>query len=147
MVLAHSDFVLLFFSSFLAISLSHNNFLILDFEQIFRMLWVPILGVIFLAILGIYKSVVRFIEFSVIYKLVWVLIFIFMIIFVITIYLGDHLGLFLPFIPPREIEISPEAWTIGFLSSLILIIGSRILDHNLKISMHLLTVEIKIIVK
>ena len=65
LLVAASDFTLLLFASFLALSISHGSSMLSASEQIFRLLWAPFFGVIFLTSLGTYRSIVRFIEFSV----------------------------------------------------------------------------------
>lgn len=124
------DFLLLLFSSFIAISISLPSVNIFTSEIIFRVLWAPIIAVIFLAFLGIYKSVVRYIELSTLYSLFWCITLVAMINFLLIAFLANYLTLFFPVLSLFQIEINPETWTIGYLCSLVLIIGSRILANR-----------------
>ena len=131
---AVNDFFFFFLATYLAISVSQNTFFSLDYDLVLRLIWVPSFGVIILSILGIYNSVVRFLEFSTIYRLSWSLTLFFLINVVASIYFGDYLKGLVPFLFLQEIDIKIETWTLGYLFSVVFIIGSRVFANRFFIS-------------
>ena len=115
------DFVMLFFSSYLAILLERGSFFIPSLSQLLALLFLPFLGVLILNLLGVYKSIVRFLDFKDILILIRGLLFLF-IISTFIIFNQSFFGAI-------STTLSLEAWIMGWLFSIILIVGSRILGN------------------
>tara|TARA_Y100000996_G_scaffold412609_1_gene399113 strand:- start:1796 stop:3712 length:1917 start_codon:yes stop_codon:yes gene_type:complete len=115
------DFVMLFFSSYLAILLESGSFFIPSLSQLLALLFLPFLGVLILNLLGVYKSIVRFLDFKDILILIRGLLFLF-IISTFIIFNQSFFGAI-------STTLSLEAWIMGWLFSIILIVGSRILGN------------------
>ena len=125
-VMVFTDFWLFFFSIFLALCIVQGSLFITISEQIVRMFSLSLLGVLVFTSLGIYRSIVRYIEFSAIYKLVLAICLVFIINYSLITFFGDSLRTSLPFAYNSTLEISLQDRFIEFLTSIILIIGSRL---------------------
>lgn len=115
------DFLVLLFSSYLAIFIDSGSFDIPNLVQLPHSLWLPILGVFVLNLLGVYKSIVRFLDFKDILILIRGLLFL----FVISTFLFFNKFFF----GAISTSFSLDAWIMGWLFSIILIVGSRILGN------------------
>jgi len=131
LIIASTDFFLFLVSSFTILYVDQQSLLILSSAEFFRLIWIPLLGVCIFTILGVYRSIVRFIEFSSISRIVVSITLVFVIDLFVTIYLGEAIRQLIPFIPYEKVILTRESWVIGFLLSLVLIIGSRLLANNL----------------
>ena len=120
-IIFHIDFLILFFSSYLAIFLESGSFFIPSLSQFLALLFLPFLGVLILNLLGVYKSIVRFLDFKDILILIRGLLFLF-IISTFIIFNQSFFGAI-------STTLSLEAWIMGWLFSIILIVGSRILGN------------------
>ncbi len=115
------DFLILFFSGYLAIFIENGNIFIPEFNDLLKGLWLPLLGVMVLSFLGVYKSIIRFMGFKDMLKLLSAVFLLFIITTFIVFnesFLGDFLN-----------SLSLATWIMGWLFSIILITASRILAH------------------
>ncbi len=125
-IVAATDFFSISFSIFFALLLQLDNFIYNANSDSFILLSLPILSVIVFYLLGVYKSVLRYIDFALIYLLLKAIFFIFFITVLFQ-------YLFLEILELRQIGldfgITYQSWTVGFLTSVVLIIGSRIMAN------------------
>ena len=115
------DFFILFFSGYLAIFIENGNVFIPQFNDVLKGLWLPLLGVMVLSFLGVYKSIIRFMGFKDMLKLLSG-VFLLFIIATFIVFNQSFLGGFLS-------SLSLVTWIMGWLFSIILITASRILAH------------------
>jgi len=115
------DFLILFFSGHLAIFIENGNIFIPNFNDLMKGIWLPILGVMVLSFLGVYKSIIRFMGFKDMLKLLSA-VFLLFIITTFIVFNESFLGGFLS-------SLSLATWIMGWLFSIILITASRILAH------------------
>ena len=130
LIIALTDFFLFLISSFSILSVSQQSLFVFSSSEILRIIWIPLLGVFIFTILGVYKSIVRFIEFSTITRIMVSITLVFVIDLLVTIYLGELIRQLFPFIPNEKITLTPESWVIGFLLSLVFIVGSRLIANS-----------------
>ena len=115
------DFLILLFSSYLAIFIDTGSFFVTDLSKLYSSLWLPVLGVLVLNLLGVYKSIVRFLDFKDILILIRGLLFL----FIVSTFIFFNQSLF----GAISTSFSLDAWIMGWLFSIILIVGSRILGN------------------
>ena len=116
-----TDYLIFLSSGYLALLIQSGRFFYPEFSRVLEISWLPFLGVVILISFGAYKSIVRFIDFSSIFKIIKGLTF-FMIISSLIIFGGFGLEKF-------HGTINLESWVMGWLFSIILIIGSRLVAH------------------
>jgi FlaA1/EpsC-like NDP-sugar epimerase len=124
-ILIVNDLFLFFLSYEIAISINQKEVFYPNFEQALMLVWIPILGVSILYVAGVYNSIVRYINFEGIYVLLKGL---------CVIVLVDLLALlFLKNTHPLYLSINEnlvmQTWIIGWLFTLLLIVGSRFTAH------------------
>ena len=119
-----SDFLSMSFAILLALVISNVEIYSINLEEFLRLFWMPLLCVITFWYFGVYSSVVRYIDLSVIFILGR------------AIFFGFALGLIskflyiylLSYFIPRSSDslISFEGWLVGFITFSFLIITSRL---------------------
>tara|TARA_B100002019_G_scaffold260612_1_gene246832 strand:+ start:1982 stop:3916 length:1935 start_codon:yes stop_codon:yes gene_type:complete len=126
-IAASVDFLCIYFSTLLAYYFSFLEIENLSTEDFFRFLWVPFLTIIVFSLSGVYKSVLRFIDFSAIYLILRSLLAVLIVILVSkSILYSFQSSNELNFIIAIQPKISFAGWVFGSLSSILLIIGSRL---------------------
>ena len=115
------DFLILSCSGYLAIFIENGVIFIPQLNDLLRGLWLPILGVVVLSFLGVYKSIIRFMGFKDMLKLLSG-VFLLFIISTFIVFNQSFLGGYLS-------SLSLATWIMGWLFSIILITASRILAH------------------
>ena len=130
-IAAFADFFSIVLSTLLALYISSVEVLSLGVQDILKLLWFPCFCLLVFIISGVYRSVLRYIDFSTIYLLIRSM----AIVFLITLALKAILSLVEStfgsaiFFTQNSI-INSEGWIIGSLTSICLIIGIRIFAHN-----------------
>ena len=122
-----SDFASICFAILLALTVSNVDFYSLNLQEFLSLFWMPLFSVITFWYFGVYSSVVRYIDLSVIYilaraaALVCILGIIaqFLYIYVLTYFIPGS----------SDSLISFEGWLVGFITSSFLIITSRLIAH------------------
>ena len=116
-----TDFFIFLISGYLALVVENGRLFYPELIEVFKVSWLPVLGIIILVFLGAYKSIIRFIDFSAIFRLTRGLVLL-MILSSLIIFGGfgfkDFYG-----------AVSLDSWIMGWLFSVILIIGSRLMAH------------------
>ena len=121
---ASNDFCIICFATLCAFLFSNRDIEGLSIVEWLRISWVPFFAILVFSVSGVYRSVVRHINFSVIYILLRAILFAFGLnLFLRTLYILLPQSLTLR---TSEIIITLEGWIIGCLLSIVLIIGSRL---------------------
>ena len=116
-----TDFILFLISGYLALVIQNSSLFYPDLFGVLKVSWLPAMGIIILSSLGAYKSIVRFIDFSAIFKLLRGLI-------ILTTF--SSLIIFGGFgFEEFYGEVALNTWIMGWLFSVILIVGSRLMAH------------------
>ena len=122
-----SDFISMCFAILLALIVSDVEFQSINLEEFLRLSWMPLLCLITFWYFGVYSSVVRYLDLSVILVLAK------------AIFLGFALGLIskflyiylLSYFIPRTFDslFSFEGWLVGFITFSFLIVSMRLAAH------------------
>ena len=122
-----SDFILICFSILLALAISNVELYSISLEEFLGLSWMPLLCVITFWYFGVYSSVLRYIDLSVIFILARAILF------------GFALGLICKFIYVNLLSyfmsittnslLTFEGWLVGFITFSYLIITSRLMAH------------------
>ena len=122
-----SDFISMCLAILLALVISDVEFQSINLEEFLRLSWMPLLCLITFWYFGVYSSVVRYLDLSVILVLAK------------AIFLGLTLGLICKFLYvylisyfiPRTSDslFSFEGWLVGFITFSFLIVSSRLMAH------------------
>ena len=128
-IAASVDFVSLSVAVLAALLVSNQIISELNLEEILKLSWIPIFSIFIFYLSGVYNSVLRYIDFSVIYLLsrsiVLTLILNFILKFVFNLLLA-----YIPFLSGNPSSlITLTGWLFGVLMTFFLIIGSRICAH------------------
>jgi len=120
---AFSDLISLFLASYLVLLLSDISLSSLTIMEFFRISWIPFFSIFIFYLLGLYKSVIRYIDFSFIFILFRALISALFLncvtwLLLLLILRDDQNILFYK-------EITPQVWVIGFFATIFLIFSSR----------------------
>jgi FlaA1/EpsC-like NDP-sugar epimerase len=126
-IVALNDYFIFFLSTFIALSITTNSVPLLTLEQLLKMLGLPLLGVSTFFLLGVYQSILRYIDFSFIFNLVKAILAVYLLELAFSFLFGDY---FRSLFAYSKTYISLEGNTIGFLFSIILITGSRIAANS-----------------
>jgi len=119
-----NDFLCICLASLFAMIVSDVNFYAINPEQYLRLLWVPIFCVSTFWVLGVYSSVVRYIDFSVIIIIARAI----FIAFVLNLFVAFLYGIFLDFTLSSSSGplITVEGWFVGLITFSFLMIISRL---------------------
>ena len=121
------DFISIYLAILYALFTS-QYFDIVIIDNFFALIWMPILGVIVFWYADVYKSVVRYIDFSVIFTLIKSIT---LTLCIYVLLIGAYLYLTSQF--PFQINtylFSSEVWISGFMAASFFIIGSRLIANS-----------------
>ena len=131
-IAATSDFVSLLIATFFALLVSQTDLSLINSAEYFlRLLLVPFITVTVFYAIGVYRSIIRYIDFSVVYLILSSILISFSLILFIKylyIYLSGISNLF-PILNSNLITL--YGWLFGLSNAFILILGSRILANYL----------------
>ena len=116
-----TDFFIFLISGYLALVVENGRLFYPELFEVLKVSWLPVLGIIILVFLGAYKSIIRFIDFSAIFRITRGLVLL-MILSSLIIFGGFGFKEFYG-------AVSLDSWIMGWLFSVILIIGSRLMAH------------------
>jgi len=116
-----TDFLIFLISGYLALVIESGRLFYPNIFDVLKVSWLPFLGIIILVFLGAYKSIIRFIDFSAIFRITRGLVLL-MILSSLIIFGGFGFKEFYG-------AVSLDSWIMGWLFSVILIIGSRLMAH------------------
>ncbi len=123
-LVSFSDFISLTIAVFLASKYSNILNVNFGFETLTNLIFIPLSSVFIFYFLGVYKTVLRYIDFGVIYLLLKALFLAFIINLVIKYIYVYYLYVF--FQISFQSLISLAGWLVGLLAALVLLVGSRI---------------------
>lgn len=131
LIVASTDFISLSVAVLLALLISNQSILELNFDEILRLIWIPIFSIFIFYLSGVYSSVLRYIDFSVIYLLSRSI--------TITLVLNTSLkflfslmqSYFPLLISYSGSTITLTGWALGVLMTFFLVIGSRLWGYYL----------------
>jgi UDP-N-acetylglucosamine 4,6-dehydratase len=126
LIAAFVDFSSISLSIMLGLIVSDQNIINLAPQEIFWLIWIPFFAIIIFAIAGVYRSIVRYIDFSVIFLLLRAITVTFVISLLIKFIYNHASNLFFIREEGAGELLSMEGWIISALISLILIVGSRL---------------------
>ena len=130
-IVASTDFISLSVAVLMALLISDQSILELNFEEVLRLIWIPIFSIFIFYLSGVYSSVLRYIDFSVIYLLSRSI--------TVTLALNASLkflfslmqGYFLFLSSFSGSTITLTGWVVGVLMTFFLVIGSRLWAYYL----------------
>ena len=127
LIVLFTDFFCIFLATLFAMSISDVDFFSLNSAQILRYLWVPLLCVTAFWAFGVYSSVIRYIEFSLVIIIAKAL----SIAFIVNFILKALFNFYLSFTNSLELKplISTEGWLVGLVTASFLIIISRLVAN------------------
>ena len=127
LIVLFCDFFSICFATLFALIISDVEFNTINSEEFFRLSWIPLLCVITFWYFGVYSSIVRYIDLSVIFILaraITVLATFSLISKILYVYLLSY------FIPrTSDSLIGIEGWLVGFITFSMLIFSSRLIAH------------------
>ncbi len=131
LIVASTDFISLSVAVLVALLISNQSILELNFDEILRLFWIPIFSIFIFYLSGVYSSVLRYIDFSVIYLLSRSI--------TITLVLNTSLkflfslmqSYFPLLISYSGSTITLTGWALGVLMTFFLVIGSRLWAYYL----------------
>jgi UDP-N-acetylglucosamine 4,6-dehydratase len=127
-IIGTSDFLLVLNSILFAIYISKDEIPLMRTYELLILIWFPTMTVLIFYISGVYRSVLRFIDFSVIRTLSKAII----VAFTLNLLINTALILISSDIFKYNlysISISAEGWVVSFLSTIVLVIGSRVIAN------------------
>ncbi len=124
-LVASTDFISFSFASLLALFLSNLDVMSLTSLELLRVFWIPFFSVFVFYLFGIYRSVLRFIDFTLIHLLFKAVITAFLVNLILRFFYINYLDSFLAHNEFNSL-ISSVGWVAGFLCSLVLVVSSRV---------------------
>ena len=123
------DFLSIFIATLCAMHISNILLSDLNLGQGLRVTLIPSFSILIFSILGVYRSIVRYIDFSVIYLLIRAIFITFILNLLMNFLYAYLLVPFLPSLSSSPILITYEGWLLGILVTLTLVIGARLWAH------------------
>lgn len=120
------DLVCISTAMYLSILVSGIELVGLEFFTLLRLFWVPFFSIFIFYLLGVYRSVVRYINFSVIYVILKAILALFLLILFLRTFLLFSASFFGFDQNTNLTLISNLGWFVGLTTTTILVIGSRI---------------------
>ena len=131
LIVASTDFISLSVAVLLALLISNQSILGLNFDEILMMIWIPIFSIFIFYLSGVYSSVLRYINFSVIYLLSRSII-ITSVLTTSLMFLFSLLQGYFPLLSSYSgSTITLTGWALGVLMTFFLVIGSRLWAYYL----------------
>ncbi len=113
------------FAAVLACLVSNLDLLNISLTELLRIAWIPFFSVLVFYFFGVYRSVLRYIDFALIYLLFKALIVAFLLNLMFRFVYANYLGQIFSHNNFKSL-INVEGWITGFLCSLVLVVASRI---------------------
>ena len=127
LIVLSCDFFCICIATFFALVLSNVDISEISQEQILRLLWLPFFCVFVFWYLGVYKSIVRYIDFSVVRIIARAILFVFLF-NLVALYIYRVINEKLLGLTIKNI-ISVEAWIAGLITFSFLVIVSRLIAY------------------
>ena len=127
-IVGFSDWFCVSFSIIFSLYISNAALNDIDLMMFLQLAWLPFFSVLVFSFRGVYRSVLRYIDFSAIYNLLQAILLVFIALVLIKIsYI--FLVTYFPEIRIGEAMITFLGWIVGFMSCIILIVGSRLIAN------------------
>ncbi len=120
------DFFSIVSATLFALYISDVNLIQIPAEQFLRLIWLPFIGVLIFASTGVYRSIVRYIDFSFIYLLISSIFIVFVFNLLAKSLFDSTLNKIFNW---PELFISVESWIAGLLCAIVLLVGSRLIAN------------------
>ena len=127
LIVLFCDFMSICLAILFALFISDVDLKLISIEEFLRLIWMPCLSAVTFWYIGVYRSVVRYIDFSVIFILLKAISLTFVINLVIKFTYIYSLSRFIS--QSSESIISIEGWIVGLMTATFLIIGSRLIAN------------------
>ena len=118
-----ADFVSILVSTIFAMYITGIETTEMQYEHYLRILWLPSIAVIIFGFMGIYRSIVRYIDFSFIYLLLSSI----LIVFFINLLAQTVFSSAFNFETGQFVDL--RGWIVGLLCATVLLVGSRLFAH------------------
>ena len=127
LIVLSTDFCCICFATIFALIINDTDLSRINFEEFLRLLWLPFFCVISFWYVGVYSSVVRYIDFSVIAIIGKAILFV----FVVNLIIRSLYNYLFNYFTLRDLEsiINIEGWLVGLITFSFLIISSRLTAH------------------
>tara|TARA_B100000965_G_scaffold388337_1_gene392787 strand:- start:810 stop:2723 length:1914 start_codon:yes stop_codon:yes gene_type:complete len=129
-LVALTDLVSFSFAIALACLVSNLDLINISSKEFLRIVWIPFFSVLVFYFFGVYRSVLRYIDFALIYLLFKALVVTFILNLIVRFAYTNYLALMLSQNNFKSL-INLEGWITGFLCSLVLVVASRIFANFL----------------
>jgi len=130
-MVASTDLVCLSIAVISALIVSDVVITELKLDQILRLIWIPFFSILIFYLSGVYNSVLRYIDFSVIYLLVRTITLALVLNFILKFSFDLILDNYIHSSLNENSIVSVTGWIFGILLVFFLVIGTRILAHYL----------------
>ena len=120
------DFFSIVSATLFALYISDVNLIQIPAEQYLRLIWLPLIGVLIFASTGVYRSIVRYIDFSFIYLFISSIFIVFIVNLLAKPLFDSTLNKIFNW---PELFISIESWIAGLLCAIVLLVGSRLIAN------------------
>ncbi len=120
------DFFSIVSATLFALYISDVNLIQIPAEQYLRLIWLPLIGVLIFATTGVYRSIVRYIDFSFIYLFISSIFIVFIVNLLAKPLFDSTLNKIFNW---PELFISIESWIAGLLCAIVLLVGSRLIAN------------------
>ena len=124
-IVLSTDFLCICLATLFALVISKVDLNLINFEQILRLLWLPIFCLISFWYLGVYRSIVRYIDFSFILIIAKAILIVLLVNLFIEVIYSNLLNLFNPQVTNTLVTL--EGWIAGLVTFSLLIITSRLI--------------------
>ncbi len=124
-IVLSTDFLCICLATLFALVISKVDLNLINFEQILRLLWLPIFCLISFWYLGVYRSIVRYIDFSFILIIAKAILIVLLVNLIIEVVYSNLLNLFNP--QATKTLVTLEGWIAGLVTFSLLIITSRLI--------------------
>ena len=125
------DFICISFAMYLSLLTSDLKVTGLDAFSLLRLFWIPFFSVFIFYLLGVYRSVVRYINFSMIYVILRAISVVFLINLTLR-FLLLYLSISFDSIPNFNGNlITSLGWFVGLTTTTIMVIGSRLIANSI----------------
>lgn len=125
-LVASIDFFSIVSATLFALYISDVNLIQIPAEQYLRLIWLPLIGVLIFASTGVYRSIVRYIDFSFIYLFISSIFIVFIVNLLAKPLFDSTLNKIFNW---PELIISIESWIAGLLCAIVLLVGSRLVAN------------------
>ncbi len=124
------DIIAISFATYLSLRVSGTYLIDLSFLDAMKLVWLPLFSVFIFYLMGVYRSIVRYIDFSFFYVVIRAILLVFVLNLILK-FLFIEISKSLDINPLYSVQlISRGGWIMGLAATLILILGSRVVASS-----------------